>query len=283
MTGWQNLDDLADDIRVNLPIAALKPIIISILSGLHRFGIAEEEDGNWRIPSRLSREKRELVDISKYPDLISAGRLIEKEYGQLRIGGVSDKNSIDKARNILDEMSTKVMTSKTEPHALQVRIILEKAKCSALGGDWQTTFTLVGEAEAAAQTHDIDAGLLDTELRSIWSYMEAACLEPQLVQVNNCITNRDYYQTRDVLLTIHQLLASSKRWNSGASLATKLLRISLDMIRAFEESQREYEQTIEESIRQQQADYEKELAKSSFGRWQPAGKIENRILSVRSR
>ena len=253
MTGWQNLDDLADDIRVNLPIAALKPIIISILSGLHRFGIAEEEDGNWRIPSRLFREKRDLIDVSKYPELMSAAHLIEKEYEQLRIGSISDKDSIDKARTILDEMSTRVMTSKAEPHALQVKIILERAKCSALSGDWETAFTLMGKAEAVVQTYDSDAGLLDTELRSIWSYIEAACLEPQLVQVNNFITRGDYYQTTDPLLTMYRLLGSSQRWNSGASLTTKLLRIALDIARAFKESHPQSEQVIlEQSITEQQ-------------------------------
>lgn len=285
MTGWQNLNDFVDDIRVNLPIDALRPLIISILSSLHRFGIAEEEAGNWRIPSRLSRKKRELVDTSKYPELMSAARLIEKEYEQLRIGGVSDKNTVDEAKNILDEVSTKVMTSKTKPHTLRVKIILERAKCSALSGNWQTTFALVGEAEAAAQTHDIDACLLDTELRGIWSYMEVACLEPQFVKVNNYITRGDYYQIRDVLLIIYRLLDSSQRWNSGASLAIRLLRIALDMTRAFEESQPEYEQRIiGPSIRQrQQMDYEKEQIEACLERWQPLEKTEHRMLSVSSR
>ncbi len=280
--GWQNLNDLADSIRTNLPITTLRPIIGSILSALHRIGIAEEEDGNWRIPSRMFRGKQELFDISKYSKLVSTARIIEKEYEQLRIGGVSDKNSLDKARKNLDEMSAKVMTSKAESHALQLKMILERAKCSALDRDWQTTFNLMGEAEAAAQTHDIDAGLLDTELRSIWSYMEVACLEPQLVQVNNHITRRDYYQIKNSLLTIQHLITSSRRWDSGAGLATKLLRIALGMARAFEESQREYEQMIDEiSRQQQQVDYENKLTEECSNRWAQAPTIGYKTVSPR--
>jgi len=70
MTGWQNLKDLTDDVSVNLPITTIRTLIVSILSALLKAGIAEEKDDNWRIPSRLSKEERELVDISKYPDLI---------------------------------------------------------------------------------------------------------------------------------------------------------------------------------------------------------------------
>jgi hypothetical protein len=262
----------------------LRSLIVSILTGLHRFGIVEEENDNWRIPSRLPREKQDLVDISKYPKLVSATHIIEKEYEKLRLGGVSNKNSIDKARKILEEVSTEVMTDKTEPHALQVKIILERAKCSALDGDWQTAFTLMGKAEAAAQTHDIDAGLLHAELRSVWSYTEAACLDPELVQIDNCITQRDYSQIRDALLIVHRLLHLSQPWNSAAHFATKLLRIALDMTRALEESQREYEPIIESSMTQrQQVDYEKEEAKSIIGQWQPAQEIENRMLSVKFR
>ncbi|MBA7605948.1 hypothetical protein ES703_13084 [subsurface metagenome] len=284
MAGWQNLNDLADNIRANLPITTLRPLIGSVLSALHGIGIAEEQDGNWRIPSSLFRETPELVDISNYPELMNATHLIEKEYEKIRFDGVSDKKSIDKARSTLDVMSTKVMSSKTEPHALQVRIALERAKCSALDRDWQTAFALMKEAEAVAQTHDIDTGLLDAEFRNVWSYIEAACMEPQLIQVNNCIMRGDYYRIKDALLPIHHFLTSSQRWNSGASLATKLTRIALEMAGAFEESQREYEQIIEEGIRQrQQEEYEKDQAKACFRRWEPAEKIGYRMESARIR
>ncbi|GAJ12882.1 unnamed protein product, partial [marine sediment metagenome] len=206
--GWQSLGDLIDNIRVNIPAPVLRSLTISIVSALQRICVTEEDNGNWRISSEFQQKQQELVDISSHSELTSATHLIERACEQSRIGGPTDKNSLDKAWGILDGILAKIVAN-TEQHALLAKVTLEKAKCAALDGDLRTTFDLVGEAETISQTHNIDDSVFDAECRDVWPYVEMACLNPLLVQANDNITSRDYPGTTNALLAIYNLLTSS--------------------------------------------------------------------------
>lgn len=282
--GWQSFDALVDSIRCDLPVAKLKPLIASILSSLQRSCIAHQHSGSWRIAPGLLTETRELIDISRYPELMRANSLIEEGYGQLRTHGAFAGSCVDKARTILDSLSADEVTSEAEDHAFGFKVALEKAKCSALSGDWKTAFALIRDTESASQTCGVDAASLRWELGEVWKCIEVGCLDPLLGQISG-MTHRDYDAHTDVLLMIHRVLTCSQPWNPGAGIAIRLSCLSLDMAREFEELEREYQQiTIEDSISEWQKEaYNREQTGACARRWQPLADTADTTLLVASR
>lgn len=263
---WLSLQELIDGIAIDLHTTVQSSLVTAVLWALRRAKIVEEDGGRWRIVQIPPRQEQELVDISKFPELLRSVELIEKEYERLRTDGVIKQNHIDEAEKILINMYTEFAKKSIERPDILVRVIFEKAKCSALNGNYQSTFALMKEAETLAQAHDIESKWMESQIRMIWPYIQTTCIEPQLVLAKANVDNRRYYETRDTLLTIFGILAGSYGHKAQPDLPVEILQIAVDLATAADELQQEQE--VEQKIDDTTGLPTQQLICEEFRRWQ---------------
>lgn len=246
--GWQSLNDLIDNIRVNVPISTLRSLVISVLSALQEAGIVEEREGNWRIIPRLSMDGKRSMDISAHPDLMAAAAIIEKEYEQLKLSGMADKDHIAKARSILEKAESAVAASSTDQHAIHVRIALERGKCAALEGNWNAAIDLMREGETTARLQGIDTKILERELERVWSYVQQASVEPLVAYAKNYVARKDYDSAKDILLSIFNIYAQAGRPLTNVTLSKEILGVTIHLSKLAGDLKRELDQVLEQEF-----------------------------------
>ena len=282
-TGWQKLSDLVEGIRVNIPMSTLRPLIDLVLSTLHAAGIAEEQAGNWRIPPSVPAESLGLEDVAAYPELIKVVTIIENEYEQLRGGKVADKGRINEARNILQSLETKVAGDKTKQHTFQARIALDRAKCSALEGDWEAALDLADKAITVAQVQSIDTERLEREVMRVLSYVQTTCVGPQIELAKDLIAKKDYCNARNILLTIYSIYQHVERSNMrSTAIPCDVLELAIGMATAAVEFEEEFERRLDEAVVRATAAYGGGRRLADIERWKPVREAELGYLGTSS-
>lgn len=282
-SGWQKLSDLVEGIRVNVPVSTLCTLIDLVLSTLHAAGIAEEREGNWRIPPSVPAESLGFEDVPAYPELMRVATLIEREYDQLRIGRVADKGRISEARNILESLEANITGSETKQHALQAKIALERAKCSALEGNWEAALGLADKAITVAQVQSIDTERLEREVMRVLSYVQTTCVGPQIELAKDLVAKKDYCNARNILLTIYSIYQHVERSNiRSTAIPCDVLELAIGMATAAVEFEEEFERRLDEAVVRATAAYGGGQRLADIERWKPVREAELGYLGTSS-
>jgi len=246
--GRQSLNELANSVSVNIPVSVKRSLVSAVVSSLRNAGIVEEVSANWQLSSNLRGDATSSVKATECPELIAAASFIQDAYDRLRTSGFPDTSCIEKAKKTINEFEIKISSDIDQRSALAIEIALQKAKCAALDGDWQTALNLISTDQSPTDIQKVGANRWHWELETIWLYVQIALLEPLVMQAKRCSESKDYSRSVDALLPAYRMYAAAAQRFGWAKPVLDVLTLAISALTTARNSQDRIDRMVDEAI-----------------------------------